>query len=85
MDNHTSDLITYSAIEQIQLRKAMLLKDIQKDDNKIRTQWHALFTRPDALKANATPSRRLTSMVNTGAGFFDAFILGWKLYRKFKK
>jgi hypothetical protein len=85
MDNHISNPITYSAIEEIQLRKALLLKDIQKDNNRLNTQWHSLFSKPDALKANATPSKRFNSVINTGAGFLDALILGWKLYRKFKK
>lgn len=85
MTNDTSTPIAYKTIEEIQLRKAMVLKDIQKDDNKIHNQWASLFYKPDALRKSATPSKRINSLMNTGAGVFDAFILGWKLYRKFKK
>lgn len=76
---------TYSTLEEIRLRKAMLLSDIQKDNAKIDKQWHSLFMKPVALKKDATPSRRINSLMNTSAGLFDAFLLGWKLYRKFKK
>ncbi|MBM6993867.1 MAG: hypothetical protein I3J02_11510 [Prevotella sp.] len=85
MDNDSLNPISYKTIEEIRFRKALLLKDIQKDDLRLRNQWHSLFSKPAALKSNATPSRRINSLVNTGAGVLDAFILGWKLYRKFKK
>lgn len=76
---------TYNTLEEIRLRKAMLLTDIQKDSAKIDKQWHSLFVKPVALKSDATPSKRIGSLMNTGAGLFDAFLLGWKLYKKFKK
>lgn len=83
--NDKSIISPYTSIHEIKLRKALLLKDIQKDSTRIDKLWHSLFQKPDALKKNSTPSRRISSMMNTGAGFFDAAILGWKLYRKFKK
>ncbi len=85
MDNNSSNPISYKTIEEIRLRKAMLLKDIQKDDSHMRNQWHSLFSKPVALRSNVVPSKRINSLMSTGAGIFDAFILGWKLYRKFKK
>lgn len=85
MDNEIFTPISYKTIEEIKLRKAMLLKDIQKDDMRIKNLWSSLFSRPAALKSNASPSKRINSMMSTGAGVFDALILGWKLYRKFKK
>lgn len=85
MTDNPQTPISYNTIEEIQLRKAMILKDIQKADNKIHNQWTSLFTKPAALNNNATPSKRINSLMTTGAGVFDAFMLGWKLYRKFKK
>lgn len=76
---------SYKTIEEIEIRKAMLLADIQKDDAKLRTQWHSLFQRPAAFSKATTPSKRINSLISTSAGILDAFILGWKLYRKFKK
>lgn len=63
----------------------MLRTDIQKDSAKIDKQWHSLFSKPVALKKDATPSKRINSLLSSGAGLFDAILLGWKLYRKFKK
>lgn len=77
--------MSYTTIEEIQLRKAMLLADIQKDSNKLGNEWKSLFQKPDALNRKATPSKRFSSLLNTGAGMLDAAILGWKLYRKFKR
>lgn len=76
---------SYTTLEEIQLRKAMLLAEIQKDSNRLGNDWRSLFQKPDALNRKATPSKRFNSLLNTGAGFLDAAIFGWKLYRKFKK
>jgi len=77
--------MSYTTIEEIQLRKAMLLTEIQKDSNKLGNEWKSLFQKPDALNRKATPTKRLNSVLSAGAGMLDAAILGWKLYRKFKK
>lgn len=77
--------MSYTTLEEIQLRKAMLLTEIQKDSNKLGNEWQSLFKKPDALNRKATPAKRFNSLLSTGAGVLDAAILGWKLYRKFKK
>ncbi len=77
--------ITYKSLADIRLRKEMLRNDILKDDQKIRSLWHDLFKKPDALKKNASPGSRIASLVGSGSGVIDGLILGWKLYRKFKK
>ncbi len=76
---------SYTTIEEIQLRKAMLQTEIQKDSNKLGNEWRSLFQKPEALNGKATPAKRFNSMLNMGTGMLDAMILGWKLYRKFKK
>lgn len=75
----------YRSIDEIRMRKALLLKDIQKDSDKIDRQWHSLFRKPQGLTKNATPGNRIASVMNMGAGFLDGALLVWKLYRKFKK
>lgn len=75
----------YQTIDDIRLRKAMLLSDIQKDSAKLSKEWHSLFHKPVAMSRNATPGKRINSLLNSGAGIIDAFLLGWKLYRKFKR
>lgn len=85
MENNTPSTEIYKSLEEIRLRKAMLQRDIQKEDNKIQNAWDALFRKPIAFKKNTSPSKRISSLMTTGAGFFDAVILGWKLYKKFKR
>lgn len=81
-----TEIITqYKSLEEIRLRKDALLKDIRNDDKKIHQLWSSLFHRPDALSGHATPSKRLNSLMSLGAGALDGLVLGWKLYRKFKK
>jgi|GEM_PF-1064244 len=68
----------YSSIQEIQSRKALLRKEIQQDSLKIENQWRSLFQKPVALKANATPAQRIASILSTGTGVLDAFLLGYK-------
>lgn len=75
----------YHSIDEILSRKALLLKDIQKDSEKIDQQWHSLFRKPQGLTRSATPSQRVSSLISAGAGALDGALLVWKLYRKFKR
>lgn len=74
---------SYHTLDEIRLRKAQLLTDIAKDNNQIRKLWNNLFHKPS--KGRQTPSKRLSNWMSTGASVFDGLILGWKLYRKFKR
>ena len=58
--------------------------EIDADDAKIQTLWNSLFTKPEILSRNASPSKRLQSLLQVGAGAFDGALLAWKLYRRFK-
>ncbi len=75
----------YRSLDDIRLRKETILDGIRDDGEKMQKQWNSLFRKPDALKKNQTPARRVSSFFNMGAGMVDAALLGWKLYRKFKK
>ncbi|MCI6619523.1 MAG: hypothetical protein MSD82_11780 [Prevotella sp.] len=75
---------SYRSLEEIRLRKEMILRDIRKDDGQIRKLWGNLFSKPTMLSAS-TPSRRFSGLMSTGAGILDGLILGWKLYRKFTR
>lgn len=85
MNNHNTDFTTYRSLEEIAMRRSILKEQIEQDRKKIQQQWQTLFRKPEGFKRDATPSKRIGSLVNTGAGLLDAFLLGWKLYRKFKK
>lgn len=75
---------TFRSLDEIRDRKDLLLTDIRKDDQQIKALWGQLFSRPEPISA-LTPSRRISSLMATGAGVFDGILLGWKLYRKFKR
>ena len=62
---------SYTTIEEIQLRKAMLQTEIQKDSNKLSNEWRSLFKQPEALDRKASPTKRFNSLLSTGAGLFD--------------
>lgn len=72
----------YHTLDEIRLRKAQLLTDITKDNARIEKLWNNLFHKQ--AKGKKTPSSRMSGLISTGASVLDAFILGWKLYRKFK-
>jgi hypothetical protein len=76
---------SYQSIEEIRLRKAALLKDIEADSARIEEKWHSLFKKPEALSKPSTPSQRISSIISTGTGMLDGILLVWKLYRKFKR
>lgn len=81
----TNSTHSYRSLDAIRARKEYILKDIQQDDKQIRTLWGNLFHKPDMLASSKMPSRRINSLMTTGAGIFDGIILAWKLYRKFGK
>lgn len=66
MLTNPSSPASYNTIEEIQLRKSLLQKDMLKDDGKIRNQWHSLFSPPAALSKNASRAKRINSLLNTG-------------------
>lgn len=85
MTDRYSPTPSYTSLADLRLRKEQLLKDISADDAKIKTLWSSLFTMPEGLSANASPSKRLGSLLSIGASAFDGALLAWKLYRKFKR
>lgn len=86
--NNNTPPISYASLSEITQRKQKLLECIKQDDEQIKTLWRDLFGKSSADTSSfksALPSKRLAGMLNMGAGIFDGIILGWKLYRKFKK
>ena len=73
-----------TSIEELQARKDLLNEEIQKEEQQIKDLWNTLFHKP-AMLTSSSPSKRLAGILSTGAGIIDGAILGWKLYKKFKK
>ena len=81
MENETIQTPSYTSLTQIRARKETLKQQIDEEEDKVKVLWDKLFHPNNS--ANASPSKRFTDMVQTGAGVVDVLILGWKLYRKF--
>ena len=58
MTNH-SEITEYNSLNDIRLKKEAIRKEIDADDAKIQTLWNTLFTKPEILSRNASPSKRL--------------------------
>ena len=84
METTSKRTASYRSLDEIRDRKDLLLDDIRRDDQQIKALWGQLFAKPEPLSA-LTPSKRISSLMATGAGVLDGILLGWKLYRKFKK
>lgn len=84
MNDSLETPVAYHSLADIRSRKEALLAGIRKDEGKVKALWGSLFHKP-AEQALSRRSRRLSTVWQTGAGVLDAFMLGWKLYRKFKK
>lgn len=69
-----------NTLEDIAAYKARVKDEIRKDEKLIGQQWHSLFNDEERKNTN-----KWMSLMNTGMGVVDGAILGWKLYRKFKK
>lgn len=77
---NTSLATGINSLEDIAAYKASVKEEIRKDEKRIASQWHSLFDEDERKNTN-----RWMSLMNTGMGVLDGAILGWKLYRKFKK
>ncbi len=75
----------FQTLEEIHQQKALLRDEIHKEEEQIKRQWNSLIQKPEALSAAAKPSRRIQSALSIGANAFDAFLLGYKLWRRFRR
>lgn len=86
MNNHDNKEISTSmtghinTLEDIAEYKARIKEEIKADERLIGQQWQSLFNADESKKNN-----RWFNLLNTGMGMVDGAILGWKLYRQFKK
>ena len=71
-------------LNDIKLKKELLRNEILKDNQKIEKLWGKLFHKAPLFDKQAKPSKKLGSLLSTGASLLDGAILGWKLYRKFR-
>ncbi|WP_288146097.1 hypothetical protein [Xylanibacter caecicola] len=82
MTEQTRQRPQYTSLNEIQQRKAELLKEIRKDSKEMNTLLNGLFNKP---VAKGRKGLSVSGIVNTGAGVVDGMLFAWKLYRKLKK
>ena len=76
---------SYTSLHEIRQRKEQLRKQMNADEEKMKNMWRSLFAQQQQDLSSSSPSKRIFSIMQMGAGAVDGVILGWKLYRKFKK
>lgn len=75
---------TLDTLQDIVNRKQTLFAAIKDDEARIQGKWLQLFKTPAMFSSNAPASKRLVSALSSGWKLIDGFILGWKLYQRFK-
>lgn len=83
----TKPLLAVAGIdENSAATKETCSKDIQDKEKRISLLWDELF-HPKEEQATLIPSptQRAMKIMSSSANIIDGAILGWKLYRKFKK
>lgn len=74
----------YQTLEEIVRQKTLLQDKIHKEEEQIKRQWSTLVRKPEVLSSSAKPSQRVKSALTLGASAFDAFLFGYKLWRRFR-
>lgn len=75
--------IHYTSLLEIRERKIELQKQLSKSGENVHKMWNELFHRPKLSTMSTT--QKTMSLITSSAGLIDGLILGWKLYRKFRK
>lgn len=73
----------YNSLRDLKEYKDALNKKLKADEDEIKRLWNILFK--PVKSGPKTPTQRIQSALSLGTGVVDGIILGWKLYRKFKK
>jgi len=81
MANEITEIRT---LEELTHKKQMLKAKIDEQDVQIKKMWKELF-HDHSKESLSTPSARLAKVITVGSSVFDGALLGWKLYRKFKR
>lgn len=79
---------TYDTLDAIREHKLALNAELTAQEKKISTLWSDIFHKKQEHTTAGlipSPTKRWSSFISTGAGIVDGALLGWKLYRKFKK
>lgn len=73
----------YDSLLSIRQRKKELQKEIDASRQEVTTLWNSIFHSKPSKPASRT--QRFLDFAATSTSVIDGAILGWKLYRKFRK
>ncbi|MEE1316779.1 MAG: hypothetical protein U0K35_06075 [Prevotella sp.] len=73
----------YQTIADIQTEKRVLKQNILNKEKEMSALWTEIFHKKEE-PAIMTPTQRLLSFANKGAGIFDGALFSWKIYKKFR-
>lgn len=71
----------FGSMREIRQQREKVLSEIRKDSSEIGLLWKDLFHSHEPKRKGIT----IASVLSTGTGILDGFLLAWKLYRKFKR
>ncbi len=75
---------TYNSLTDMRRRRRKLRNEIAASEKVISHLWKNIF-HGNKRRGPLSSSQRFSRAVSTGASILDGAILGWKLYRKFKR
>lgn len=77
------DSTPITSLSQLAERQRALRQDLHASEERMRRLWTSI-TRPQAVRESGTGLSRMRGFISFAVGATDAFILGYKLYRKLK-
>lgn len=75
---------TYDSLASINSRKEELQKELENSNKEVKALWGALFEKKKETMPKG-PVQRFMKYASKAPAVIDGAILGWKLYRSFKK
>ncbi|MCD8296900.1 MAG: hypothetical protein LUC88_04945 [Prevotella sp.] len=83
MESIQENQIKYQCLKDVTHRKEMVLAQIKANNKEVGYLWKSLFAKQP--KSKKSKGSVISNVLKTGVGVFDAVVLAWKVYRKFKK
>lgn len=79
----TSATTQISTISELKAQQEVVRAQLRTEEKELRRQWDSLFQK--GKKMPKTPTERALGFFTKGSTLVDGAILGWKLYKKFKR
>jgi len=79
----TTGTTQISTIAELKAQEELVRAELRTEQKELRRQWDSLFRR--GRKGPKTPTERALGFFSKGSSLLDGAILGWKLYKKFKR